>query len=137
MGYKIIIITNQSGIARGYFSEDDFLKINGWMFDMFSEKGISITQTYYCPFHPIKGIGKYKKNSKFRKPMPGMIFKAQNEHRLDLDSSVLIGDKITDIQAGQAAGVKCNLLFSQKEPYDSRNVLAIRRLADAHKYLSQ
>ena len=134
--YKIIIITNQSGIARGYFSEEDFLKLNSWMLKIFKEKGIKISQTYYCPFHPVHGLGRYKRDDHCRKPSPGMILKAEEEHKLNLKESVLIGDKATDVQAGKRAGVKYNLLFTQDDPFVHKDTLIIKSLDEAYVYFS-
>lgn len=104
-GYLLIVVTNQAGIARGYYTEDDFLALNRWMLERFKEEGIQIASVYYCPFHPKHGIGIYRQDSKDRKPNPGMLLKAQDQFQIDLSHSVLIGDKDSDIEAGYAAGV--------------------------------
>lgn len=104
-GYLIIIITNQAGIARGLYSEQDFLCLTEWMNDVFKNNGIVIDRLYYCPFHPEHGISQYKVDSINRKPGPGMILQAERDFDLDLGKSVLVGDKESDIQAGIAAGV--------------------------------
>lgn len=99
-GFLIFIITNQAGIARGFFSETDFETITAFIHQQFREKGITIEKTYHCPHHPdITGP------CKCRKPEPGMILQAQNEFDLDLEHSVLIGDKLSDIEAGLNAGI--------------------------------
>jgi D-glycero-D-manno-heptose 1,7-bisphosphate phosphatase len=104
-GYKIFIITNQSGISRGFYSEEDFHNLNNWMLNSFSENGITISKVYYCPHHPeITGP------CDCRKPNPGMIKQAETEFDLDLSNSVLIGDSISDIMAGKKAGVGTNIL---------------------------
>ncbi|MCS1394251.1 HAD family hydrolase [Lysinibacillus boronitolerans] len=108
-GYLIIVITNQAGIGRGYYTEEDFHKLNDWMIEQFKQRGITITDVYYCPYHPTHGIGEYLKDSYDRKPNPGMILKASERYSIDLKQSVLIGDKDTDIKAGQAAGIPKNL----------------------------
>lgn len=108
-GYLIIVITNQAGIGRGYYTEEDFHKLNNWMIEQFKQRGITITDVYYCPYHPTHGIGEYLKDSYDRKPNPGMILKAGERYSIDLKQSVLIGDKDTDIKAGQAAGIPKNL----------------------------
>ena len=114
LGYLIIVITNQAGIARGYYSEDDFHSLNEWMLMEFRKQGVGITAVYHCPYHPDCGIGKYKAESFDRKPEPGMIFRARDEHGIDLSSSVLIGDKDSDVEAGRRAGVGRNLLLRGK-----------------------
>ena len=104
-GYLLLIITNQAGLARGYYAEDDFQKLTEWMLSIFSKQGIKIEKLYYCPYHPESGVGSYKQESYDRKPNPGMIFKARDEFDLDLSQSLLIGDKDSDIEAGRRAGV--------------------------------
>ncbi len=107
-GYKIFVVTNQSGIARGYYSEDDFKKLTSWMEAEFEKQGINITKTYHCPHHPdITG------ECKCRKPNPGMILKAKDEFDIDLKSSVLIGDKQSDIDAAKNAGIEKRYLFGK------------------------
>ncbi len=110
LGYQIIIITNQSGIAREYYSESDFAQLNQWMLKQFAKHDVSIRDVYYCPHHPIHGQGKYKLDCDCRKPQPGMIKQAQQEHNLDLQQTVLVGDKLSDIQAGKSAGIGTNFL---------------------------
>jgi len=117
--YKIVIISNQSGIGRGYFTADQFNLLNTWMIDAFKKEGVFIERTYYCPHHPEKGIGKYKRECSFRKPNPGMILKAKKDLALDLKKSILIGDKETDIMAGNNAGIAHNYLINKKERPDS------------------
>lgn len=111
MGFLIFVVTNQAGIARGYYSEKDFIVLSKWMSRQFLIKGVHITKTYYCPFHPDAIIGRYKKNSPDRKPNPGMILRARDEFSVDLSRSVLIGDKEHDIQAGKTAGVGLNIII--------------------------
>lgn len=110
-GCLLIVITNQAGIARGLFSEDDFHALTRWMCDRFAAEGAPIEQVYFCPTHPTAGIGRYRIDSADRKPGPGMILRAASDHQLDLSRSVLLGDKGSDIEAGMAAGVARNLLL--------------------------
>lgn len=109
-GYLIIVITNQAGIGRGYYTEEDFCRLTDWMAKEFENNGVHIAKVYYCPHHPKYGIGDYRKDCICRKPKPGMIFKAQEEFNIDLGQSVLIGDKESDIEAGRRAGVGSNIL---------------------------
>jgi D-glycero-D-manno-heptose 1,7-bisphosphate phosphatase len=109
-GYLIIVTTNQAGIARGIFTEDDFNKLNNWMLTEFQCRGVEIAKTYYCPYHPTEGIGQYRKDSYDRKPNPGMIFKAREDFDLNLRDSILVGDKESDVAAGINAGVGTNVL---------------------------
>jgi len=109
-GYQIIIITNQSGIARGYYSEDNFRQLTRWMCDQFKEQGVMISDVYYCPHHLTDGQNQYKVGCNCRKPAPGMIKQAAAEHYINLKKSILIGDKISDIKAGISAGIGSNYL---------------------------
>ncbi len=102
-GFQIFIITNQAGIARGFYTEDDYAKLTQWMLGQFKIRGIEITETYYCPHHP-EITGKCN----CRKPSPGMILKAIEEFNIDPEKSVLIGDKKSDILAGENAGIRKN-----------------------------
>ncbi len=104
--YKIIVITNQSGIGRNLFTESDFTLLNNFMISKFLENNIVVTDIYYCPFHPTKGKGKYLKDSFNRKPNPGMFFQAEKDHQIDLKKSIMIGDKNTDYEATIKANIK-------------------------------
>ncbi|NCC01772.1 MAG: D-glycero-beta-D-manno-heptose 1,7-bisphosphate 7-phosphatase [Clostridia bacterium] len=96
-GYLLIVITNQSGIARGYYSEEDFLKLNNWMLSDLKKKGIKIAKVYYCPHHPNGKIEKYKMDCNCRKPKLGMYEEAIEDFDIDLSQSFAIGDKIRDV----------------------------------------
>ena len=103
--YVLVVVTNQSGIARGYYGEDDFLRLTAWMNERFADEGVSIAGVYYCPHHPEKGIGAYKHACDCRKPEPGMLLRAARELSLDLSQSVMFGDKPGDMTAARRAGV--------------------------------
>lgn len=107
-GYLIIIIINQAGIAKSYYTTNEFLSLNRWMVNEFKKKGITITKVYYCPHHP-----EYTGACICRKPEPGMIYQARDELNIDLSESLLIGDKITDIMAGKSSGIKTNILINK------------------------
>ena len=110
-GYLIIVVTNQAGIAKGIYTENDYFKFRDYIHKEFEKQGCSIDGEYFCPYHKDGTIEKYKKDSFDRKPNPGMIIKAQNDFNIDLSQSVLIGDKQSDIDAGKAAGIKeCRLI---------------------------
>ena len=112
LGYLLIVVTNQAGIGRGYYSEQDFDNLTNWMCKQFEEEGAPISDVFYCPFHPEHGVGDYKKDSFDRKPNPGMLLRAAEKYGLDLNRSIMIGDKDTDMQAANNAGVgiKCHYL---------------------------
>lgn len=106
LGFLPIVVTNQAGIGRGLFTEVDFQAITAWMSEQFAQRGVRIARVYHCPYHPTAGVGEYRRDSFDRKPNPGMLLKAKDDFALDLASSVLLGDKDSDIAAGHAAGVR-------------------------------
>lgn len=109
-GYPLIVVTNQAGIGRGYYTEADFHQLNGWMIAQFKAKGVHITQTYFSPYHPTHGMGAYRRDHPNRKPNPGMLHRAQQDWQIDLGTSIIVGDKESDIQAGIAAGLGTTVL---------------------------
>lgn len=116
-GYLLIVVTNQAGIGRGYYSEQDFFTLTEWMCERFKKEGAPITDVLHCPYHPEHGVGHYKKESFDRKPNPGMLLRAAEKHGLDLESSIMIGDKDSDMQAAKNAGVgvRCHYLTDGHE----------------------
>ena len=114
-GYLIVIVTNQAGIGRGYYTERDFLSLTKWMCQEFDSQGINIAKVYYCPTHPSEGKGRFKVADFRRKPNPGMILEAGRDFNIDFSKSVLVGDKMSDVQAGLAAGVSVNILLQAGE----------------------
>jgi D-glycero-D-manno-heptose 1,7-bisphosphate phosphatase len=111
LNYLLLVVTNQAGIARGYYSESQFLALTEWMVGKFNERQIQISRVYYCPYHPTHGVGRYRVDSPDRKPRPGMVLRAQADFNLDLASSVLIGDQLSDIRAAETAGVGTRILL--------------------------
>lgn len=99
-GMKIIVITNQAGIAHGLYSEHEFEKLMQWMKVIFCKEGCDIDGVYFCPYHEDGLKDAYRKASNMRKPMPGMLYKAALAHRICLRQSIIIGDKISDMKAG-------------------------------------
>jgi D-glycero-D-manno-heptose 1,7-bisphosphate phosphatase len=104
-GFAIVIATNQSGIGRGLFSEADFTELMAWMEGEFARHGAQIDRIYHCPDHPTEGVGRYRRDSDWRKPGPGMFLQAAADLSLDLARSWTIGDKERDVAAGRNAGV--------------------------------
>lgn len=107
-GFIIIIVTNQAGIGKGYYTESQFISLNQWMLNVFKKRGIQIDQVYYCPHKP-------EDNCDCRKPNPGMIIKAINDYNIDLSHSILVGDKNSDIDAANAAGISNTYLFQDND----------------------
>lgn len=118
-GYEIVIITNQAGIAKGIFSLQDYNRLTDWMLSNLLTYGIRILECVYCPHHPDGIVEEYSKDCKCRKPKSGMIDYAICKYKVDLESSILIGDKISDIQAGQNAGLNNLFLVSSGHYLDS------------------
>jgi D-glycero-D-manno-heptose 1,7-bisphosphate phosphatase len=138
LDYYIIVVTNQAGIGRGYYSQLDFEELMIWMKDIFAEQGCPMTDIYWCPYHPTAGVGHYRRDSFWRKPKPGMILAAANRYSLELKKCVLIGDKISDLEAGKTAGVGHNILYKSSVLGDSKgdaSVNTIYYLVDAINYL--
>ncbi len=128
LGYIIVVITNQSGISRGKYSEDDFAHLTSWMLEKFKCEDIYISHVYHCPHHP-----DFSGACECRKPNPGMIQQAAKEHNIDLSKSILVGDKNSDIQAGLNAGIGQNYLIStghkiDKNLYDVKILNNLREL---------
>jgi D-glycero-D-manno-heptose 1,7-bisphosphate phosphatase len=100
------VVTNQAGIARGYYSEADFHMLMRWVDQELAAHGAAIDATYYCPHHPTEGKGDYRRLCDCRKPAPGLIRRALREWRLDPHDCVMIGDSEHDIAAAAASGVR-------------------------------
>jgi D-glycero-D-manno-heptose 1,7-bisphosphate phosphatase len=108
----IVVVTNQSGIGRGYFDERAYADLTRWMCDRFAAERAAIARVYHCPYHPEHGIGAYRRDHPWRKPNPGMIVQAASDLGLDLARSAIIGDTRSDIEAGAAAGIGLRILVA-------------------------
>jgi len=136
LGFQLVVITNQAGIGRGYYGEDDFQALTGWMLERFRERSIDFARIYHCPHHPTAGVGDYRRESFDRKPNPGMILRAREELGLDLSRSVLLGDKDSDIGAGRAAGVRHLLkLANAREPGAAEDAVIVDSLEAVERWL--
>jgi len=120
-GFDVFVVTNQAGIARGYYTEETFAGFTAWMMGQFEDEGAPITQVYYCPHHPDAGVGSYKIACECRKPQPGMLLRAGREHDVDLSVSVMVGDSVTDMQAARAAGVEHRFLLGEAPQTSSQD----------------
>ncbi len=110
--FLTIVCTNQSGIARGYFSEDKLQQIHEKLKILLKEKGAFLDEIFYCPHHSDFGNEKYKKDCDCRKPKPGMIYKSLQKYDIDLQKSYVVGDKIADILFGKNLGLKTILVLT-------------------------
>jgi len=111
-GFAIVVVTNQAGIARGYYDVGQFERYTRWIHDQFEREGASLLATYYCPHHPDAGIGDFRVACACRKPQPGLLLAAARDWRISLDSSVLVGDQPSDIEAAARAGVRTRFLVA-------------------------
>jgi len=128
-GYLLLIVTNQAGIARGYYTQDDYKELTTWMVDEFKKEDITITQVYHCPFHVDGVVPEFTGESSMRKPNPGMLLLAQKEHGLNLPESIMIGDKESDIEAGERAGVGQTVRVTQEDDVDTKADFIIDTIA--------
>ena len=134
LGLGVIVATNQAGIARGYYTEQQFHALTDWMTAQFAAAGAPLMDVYYCPHHP-EGFPPYDQVSPFRKPGTGMILQAAAEHALDLGRSVLIGDKESDIAAGKGAGLMKTALFAPQGPQPTAADIVLASHAEAGAWL--
>jgi len=104
-GYLLVVITNQSAVARGLCTEADVLALHERMCAFLRERGIELAGIYHCPHHPQGSVSDYAIACACRKPEPGMILRAAQAHGIDLSRSLLVGDKLSDLEAGRAAGI--------------------------------
>jgi D-glycero-D-manno-heptose 1,7-bisphosphate phosphatase len=126
----IIVITNQSGIGRGYFDEAAYAELTGWICRRFEEEQAQIARVYHCAYHPSNGIGEYRRDHPWRKPQPGMILQAASDLDLNLSRCAIMGDKMSDIEAGAAAGIPVRILLATQEPGSSPDFPSFERAAD-------
>ena len=105
-GFLVIIVTNQSGIGRGFFDEAAVHRLHRYMDEELSRFGAAVDAYYLCPHHPLHGIGEYRRECGCRKPLPGMLLEAADDFSIDLTASYIIGDKMADVEAGLAAGCR-------------------------------
>ncbi len=105
-GYLVVVVTNQSGVARGLLTEETLIAIHDRLTDIMESKGAHIDAVYYCPFHPDGSVEEYAMESELRKPMPGMLVRAAKELDIDLEASWMVGDSPRDVEAGQRAGCR-------------------------------
>lgn len=121
-GFRVIIVTNQSGIGRGLYSEGEFHEFMRWMIGEFACRGAAVDAVYHCPYHPVAGVGAYRCESEDRKPAPGMLLRAQRDHDLDLARSIMVGDQASDVEAARRAGVGTIVYVGAECPPDAIGV---------------
>ena len=114
LGYEIVIVTNQSGITRGYYNENDYQKLTEWMLGQFNDNGINILDTFYCPHGP-------ESLCECRKPKPGMLIEAKQKYNISMKDSWMIGDSDSDIKSANAAGISKTILVRSGHLVDESN----------------
>jgi D-glycero-D-manno-heptose 1,7-bisphosphate phosphatase len=119
MGFLLVLVTNQSGIARGKFTEDQFFRLTEWMDWSLADRGVDLDGIYFCPHHPEAVVEEYKQVCDCRKPQPGMFFTAKEELNIDMAASYMVGDKLEDMQAAINAGVGTKILVRSGKPVTS------------------
>lgn len=116
LGYLTVLVTNQSGIARGIYKEADFLRTNAYMQQCLDLYNARFDKVYFCPHHKNAQITKYRKVCNCRKPNPGMLLQAAIDLNIDLSSSIMVGDKESDLKAGISAGIgRCIFISENKD----------------------
>jgi len=111
LGYLLVVVTNQSGIGRGFYSEHDFAVLTEWMKAEFASAEAPLAGVYFCPHHPTNAIGAYLCSCDCRKPAPGMLRAAASDLDIDLAVSILFGDNESDLEAARAAGIPLRVLL--------------------------
>jgi len=141
-GFLVVVVSNQSGVGRGYYTEEDVDILHRHIADELAKSGARVDAWFYCPHHP-QGKGSYSLACRCRKPLPGMLLEAARRYAIDLEASVMIGDKLVDMEAGAAAGCRTILVrtgygsaqeaevLPGTEVYDDL-LAAVRALAQPH-----
>ncbi len=131
MGYALVLVTNQSGIARGIFSEAQFEQLTEWMDWSLADRGVDLDGIYYCPHHPEAKLDDYRQQCDCRKPQPGMLISARDFLNIDMAASYMVGDKLDDMQAAAAAGVGTKVLVRTGKPVTPEGEVAADMVIDS------
>lgn len=137
LGYRIVVVTNQSGIARGLYSEAEFQSLMTWMRAEFVKEQVELDAVYHCPYHPEHGVGEYRREHEDRKPGPGMLVRAVRELGVELAESVMVGDRCSDVGAANAAGLRRVFLLAGTEAGGCAGTyVAVRGLGEVERWLA-
>ena len=137
-GCALVIVTNQAGIARGYYDTAQYHAYSGWLRGTLAAQGVLLDGIYHCPHHQESGVGAWRRACACRKPAPGMILQAARDLGLDLARSAVLGDSLSDIEAGRRAGVGLLMMLrahADAAPAPSADVQTVHDLAGARETL--
>jgi D-glycero-D-manno-heptose 1,7-bisphosphate phosphatase len=134
LGYKLVVVTNQAGIARGLYTEEQFDVLTAWMLEEFVKEGAALDAVYFCPFHP-EGLGKYKREHEDRKPGTGMLRRAAKDLGVELRASVMVGDRCTDMAAANSAGLRRAFLLEGTETGCKGEFTSVKTLHQVQEWL--
>ncbi|WP_051978622.1 D-glycero-alpha-D-manno-heptose-1,7-bisphosphate 7-phosphatase [Edaphobacter aggregans] len=136
LGYRLVVVTNQAGIARGFYTEADFEALMVWMRGALRVEGVELDAVYHCPYHPEHGVGEYRREHEDRKPGTGMLRRAAREFGVSLADSVMVGDRCSDIAAANSAGLREAFLVAGTEGAGcGGRYLAVRDLGEVERWL--
>jgi D-glycero-D-manno-heptose 1,7-bisphosphate phosphatase len=136
LGYRLIVVTNQAGIARGYYTEESYQELMAWMRGELRAEGVNLDAVYHCPFHPEHGVGEYRREHEDRKPGTGMLRRGAREFGLDLSRCVTVGDRCTDVAAANAAGLRQAFLVAGTEDVGAcgENFIGVKGLGEVEDW---
>ena len=136
LGYRLVVVTNQAGIARGYYTEADFETLMTWMRGVLGAEGVQLDAVYYCPYHPDHGVAEYRREHEDRKPGTGMLQRAAREFGVSLADSVMVGDRCSDIAAANSAGLRqAFLIAGTEEAACGGRYQQVRELGEVEQWL--
>jgi D-glycero-D-manno-heptose 1,7-bisphosphate phosphatase len=137
LGYRLVVVTNQSGIARGFYTMQQYEALTTWIRAALFEEQVVLDAVYCCPYHP-EGLGEYRREHEDRKPGPGMLLRAVRELDVDLARSVMVGDRCSDIAAGLNAGVRqCFLMAGTEDGPCVGEYVAVGALGEVEEWLRE
>lgn len=135
-----IVVTNQTGIGLGYYSEKDFQDLTQWMCNAFEERGAALEKVYHCAHHPQAITEELRKDHPWRKPEPGMLLAARDDYDMDLSASIMIGDRWSDMLAGHRAGVGTLVLVGEPRdvaPLEPPEALRFETISDVARWFDR
>jgi D-glycero-D-manno-heptose 1,7-bisphosphate phosphatase len=138
LGYRLVVVTNQAGIARGLYTEEDYQALTSWIRAEMRGHGVEFDAVYHCPYHPEHGVGEYRREHEDRKPGTGMLRRAVADFGVSLADSVMIGDRCSDIAAANSAGLRQAFLIAGTESAGcGGDYLDVKTLAEVESWLEQ